>query len=121
MSCNCTLDSGIIQIEFTPGGFMSFKSSIAGFFRTFFTGLFKRHGQSLLDTALGLAVGFATVLLDQDIPGKEKREIVKKQLVSALAVQGKELLSHELDTLVQLAANKVLDDQIAKKALTSNT
>jgi len=91
---------------------MSFGSSIAKLFRSFFTGLFQRHGQSFLDTALALAVGFASTLVDSNISGAEKKAIVKQQLTSALAVQGKAIASHELNLLIEMAVSKVKSDKL---------
>ncbi len=82
---------------------MSFKSAIANFFRKIFTALFNRHSKSLVDFALAQAVGFASILMDQDIPGKEKFATVKEQLKQSLILQGTEMAEHELNLLVELA------------------
>lgn len=84
---------------------MSFKSVLANFFRKIFTGLFNRHSKSLVDFALGQAVGFAAILVSQDIPGKEKAKIVKEQLKQSLILKGTELAEHELNLLVEMAVS----------------
>lgn len=86
---------------------MSIKSAIANFFRSLFSGLVKRHGQKLLDFALGQAIGFASVLVSSELSGAEKKEIVKKQLTASLSAQGKEIAQSELNLLIELAVQHI--------------